>query len=73
MSVDKPNDGVTVEQHNYLCRLRDSGITNMFGAAPYLMRRFGLDKYEAKDVLLAWMAGPRHEVITGKQPRQEEA
>lgn len=61
--MSKPNDGVTVEQHNYLCDLRDSGITNMFGATPFLMSEFGLNRYEAKDVLLAWMAGPRHERI----------
>lgn len=63
MSDNVPNEGVTVGQHNYLCDLRDSGAINMFGAAPYLMRDFGLDRYEAKDVLLAWMAGPRHERI----------
>jgi hypothetical protein len=27
----------------------------MFGAAPYLQREFGLSKYDAREVLLAWM------------------
>jgi hypothetical protein len=39
----------------YLESLRESGVTNMFGAAPYLQEEFGLDKYEAKDILIEWM------------------
>ena len=39
----------------YLEGLRQSGVTNMFGAGPYLEREFGLDRYEAKEVLLNWM------------------
>jgi hypothetical protein len=39
----------------YLDALRDSGVTNMFGAGPYLQEAFGLSRYEAKDVVLAWM------------------
>ena len=39
----------------YLDQLRESGITNMFGASPYLQEAFDLDRYEAKDVLLEWM------------------
>ena len=39
----------------YLEGLRQSGATNMFGAAPYLEREFGLDRNEAKKVLVDWM------------------
>jgi len=39
----------------YLDELRESGATNMFGAAPYVVREFGLSKREARDVLLAWI------------------
>ena len=39
----------------YLNELRDSGITNMFGAAAYLVDEFGLSKKEAREILLAWM------------------
>lgn len=39
----------------FLDALRDSGATNMFGAAPYLTEVFGLSRWEAKDVLLEWM------------------
>ena len=39
----------------YLNRLRESGATNMFGAAPYLEFEFGFDRREAKKVLMEWM------------------
>ena len=39
----------------YLEELKESGQTNMFGARPYLMARFGLDKKEAGEILSAWM------------------
>jgi len=43
------------EYFEYLDDLRESGVTNMFGAAPYLQEAFGLSRYEARDVLLKWM------------------
>lgn len=43
------------EYFEYLDNLRESGVTNMFGAAPYLQQAFGLSRYEARDVLLKWM------------------
>jgi hypothetical protein len=43
------------EEFTYLNRLRESGATNMFGAAPYLEMEFDLDRREAKQVLMAWM------------------
>ncbi len=39
----------------YLTKLRDSGVTNMFGAAPYLQAQFGLDKRTAREILAKWM------------------
>lgn len=39
----------------YLDELRNSGETNMFGAASYLMREFGLNRTEARTVLGQWM------------------
>ena len=39
----------------YLERLRRSGVTNMYGAAPYLMDEFGLRKNDAIKVLADWM------------------
>ena len=44
------------EQVNYfLDELRDSGSTNMFGAAPYIVEEFGVTRQEARDLLLNWM------------------
>jgi len=43
----------------FLEDLRESGVTNMFGAASYLIDVFGLDRREAKDILLEWMLLPR--------------
>jgi hypothetical protein len=43
------------EEFEYLNTLRESGVTNMFGAAPYLQEAFDLSRNEAKEILLAWM------------------
>jgi hypothetical protein len=40
---------------DYLDALRESGVTNMFGAGPYLQDEFGLSKIEARKILMAWM------------------
>lgn len=45
----------TKEQLEYLDALRESLVTNMFGAAPYLQRDFGLSRADAKAVLMEWM------------------
>jgi hypothetical protein len=43
------------EYFEYLEVLRKSGVTNMFGAAPYLQQEFGLTRQDARDVLMKWM------------------
>lgn len=43
------------EYFEYLDELRDSGVTNMFGAGPYLQRDCGLRKKESYEVLKMWM------------------
>ena len=48
-------EGVIKDMHTFLNDLRDSGVTNMFGAAPYLQDEFGLEKGEARQVLANWM------------------
>jgi hypothetical protein len=49
--------GYTMQQYfDYLEALRLSGVTNMFGAAPYLQREFGLSSRQARDILLQWMS-----------------
>jgi len=39
----------------FLDDLRESGITNMFGSGPYVQEAFGIDRYEARDLVLEWM------------------
>lgn len=46
---------VTEEMMDFLDDLRESGDTNMFGAAPYLQDEFGLERRDAKAVLVYWM------------------
>ena len=43
------------EVMEFLNILRDSGATNMFGATPYVIEEFGLDKSEARRILSLWM------------------
>ena len=43
------------EHKEYLDQLRESGVTNMFGAGSYLQEEFGMDKHEARKVLSEWM------------------
>ena len=41
--------------YDYLVKLRDSGETNMWGATPYLVGRFGLTHQDATRVLVDWI------------------
>ncbi len=43
------------EAFGYLDMLRESGVTNMYGAAPYLMRDLGRPREQAVKELSAWM------------------
>tara|TARA_B100000767_G_scaffold275340_1_gene311832 strand:- start:695 stop:1708 length:1014 start_codon:yes stop_codon:yes gene_type:complete len=52
---EKLNEGVEKSMFTFLNDLRDSGITNMFGAGSYLEDEFGLDKREAREILAKWM------------------
>lgn len=54
-SAERMNDMTTNEYWLFLEDLRRTGITNMFGAAPYLMNEFGLSKQEAQKILIEWM------------------
>jgi hypothetical protein len=62
LAADKPD--YLIEDHLlYLDELRESGVTNMFGAVPFVRIRFpDLSKQEAKQVLIFWMKtfGERH-------------
>ena len=43
------------EYYQTLENIRKSGITNMFGAAPYLAQLEGIDEKLARQVLSNWM------------------
>lgn len=52
----------------FLDDLRESGVTNMFGAGPYLQTAFGLSRYEAKDIVLEWMQTfSQRKALVGKE------
>ena len=39
----------------FLEKLRRSGVTNMYGAGPYLQNAFGMSRNDARAVLADWM------------------
>ena len=43
------------EEFLFLNGLRESGVTNMFGAAPYLEFEFELTNREARKIVSDWM------------------
>lgn len=63
---DIPNNmkmDITQDQVNiFLDNLRESGVTNMFGAGSYIQEEFGVTKYDAQRFLIKWMQtfGERH-------------
>ncbi len=55
ITIPKPPN-LLPEHLTYLNDLRESGATNMWGASPFLERRYpSLSKDDAKDILLYWM------------------
>jgi len=60
---------VSDEMLDYLDGLRESGATNMFGAAPYLADEFGMEIKDARSVLSYWMTtfSERHPKKDGRQ------
>ena len=43
------------DYYQYLEKLRKSGITNMWGASPYLAKRYALSQEEAGQILAEWI------------------
>ena len=41
--------------YQYLEDLRQSGVVNMYGAAPYLVTEAGGAPWEARQILVSWM------------------
>jgi len=60
-SYNRPGDTERFRNYmEFLSKLRTSGKTNMFGAAPYLQAEFNLEKKEARDLLAYWMGSYRN-------------
>lgn len=56
-TMTKP-ESMTDEHVGFLNALRDSASINMFGAPQVLAREFGLDRYEAREIVMYWMKNP---------------
>jgi hypothetical protein len=54
------NMNMQEQVNDFLNDLRDSGAINMFGAVPYIVEEFGVNKYEARDLLKNWMMSFSH-------------
>jgi len=39
----------------FLDVVRSTGVTNMYGAGPYIEKHFKVHRYEAKKYLIEWM------------------
>ena len=67
-TITRP-DFVTQEHLEFLDDLRESGKTNMFGARPYLVDEFDINKETAEEILTYWMKtfGVRHPQQAGNK------
>ena len=43
-------------EFEFLNRLRESGVTNMWGAGPYLREQFDIGRAESAKILTEWIA-----------------
>ncbi len=48
-------DETTLEYFEYLDELRESGVTNMYGAGSCLADEYSLEPRKAREVLSEWM------------------
>ena len=47
-----------IDFFEFLDELRESGVTNMYGAGPYLRREFNLTRDESHEICGLWMHEP---------------
>lgn len=52
--MGRPNY-ITNEHLEFLDELRESGVTNMYGATPFLREEFDIEDERAGDILIYWM------------------
>lgn len=57
MESEKTRPATEIEKNvcEFLNDLRESGVTNMYGASPYIEEEFGLNKRESRRILSLWM------------------
>ncbi len=53
--MSKGLGGPSARYHAFLRRLRAGGRSNMYGAIPYLVARFGIDRDDAFRVVCDWI------------------
>jgi hypothetical protein len=56
MSNTQRPEFCTEEHLDYLDSLRESAVTNMFGAGPWLVNAFGVTRDQSHKILSYWMA-----------------
>jgi len=72
----KPKKKSTVTQdevNDFLDGLRESGVTNMFGATPYIVSEFGCTQQEARKFLVNWMEtfSTRHPISESEKAKKK--
>jgi hypothetical protein len=55
MNTNNQTSPTKEQVYNFLHILRLSGITNMYGAGPYIQEVFDVSKYDANRFLMNWM------------------
>jgi hypothetical protein len=63
---------VTDEHLRFLDALRESGQTNMFGAAPYIADLFEIPMQQARIILTYWMQTFGNRKRTSQNPNDKE-
>lgn len=68
MDDDKTKPACVLESHLlFLDRLRESGVTNMYGAVPWLEEAFRMKRKDAVTILSYWMR-----TFSARHPEPEE-
>jgi hypothetical protein len=66
----RPQHALRVERprpdryHTFLKRLRAGGRSNMYGAIPYLMEAFGVDRDAAFRIVCEWVDQQRNDTVS---------
>ena len=68
----RPGDALS-RCHAFLRRLRAGGRSNMYGAVPYLMRRFALDRDAAFRIICDWVDAQDAAELVGAVTRSAPA